>query len=153
MLLPMTYQYNTHSNPTISDSDDEGSYSGGTGSFTFNLTGLQPNTTYYVRARGSYKTAAGNKNTAYSPVVSFVYNSGAGVEGVTNDEAKVYVNNENVVVFGEAQMIEIYNVGGQLIESAQVEGLSSLDINHLATGAYIIKVIAADEVVTLKHVK
>jgi hypothetical protein len=76
-----------------------------------------------------------------------------GVVGVTNDEAKVYVNNENVVVFGEAQMIEIYNVGGQLIESAQVESLSSFDINHLATGAYIIKVIAADEVVTLKHVK
>ena len=86
-------------------------------------------------------------------VVSFVYNSEAGVEGVTNDEVKVYVSNENVVVFGEAQMVEIYNVGGQLIESAQVEGQSTFDINHLATGAYIIKVIAADEVVTLKHVK
>lgn len=123
------------------------------GEIAISSAALVNGTTYYVRARGSYKTAAGNKNTAYSPVVSFVYNSGAGVEGVTNDEAKVYVNNENVVVFGEAQMIEIYNVGGQLIESAQVEGLSSFDINHLATGAYIIKVIAADEVVTLKHVK
>ena len=123
------------------------------GEIAISSAALVNGTTYYVRARGSYKTAAGNKNTAYSPVVSFVYNSGAGVEGVTNDEAKVYVNNENVVVFGEAQMVEIYNVGGQLIESAQVEGLSSFDINHLATGAYIIKVIAADEVVTLKHVK
>ena len=123
------------------------------GEIAISSAALVNGTTYYVRARGSYKTAAGNKNTAYSPVVSFVYNSEAGVEGVTNDEAKVYVNNENVVVFGEAQMIEIYNVGGQLIESAQVEGLSSFDINHLATGAYIIKVIAADEVVTLKHVK
>ncbi len=123
------------------------------GEIAISSASLVNGTTYYVRARGSYKTAAGNKNTAYSPVVSFVYNSGAGVEGVTNDEAKVYVNNENVVVFGEAQMIEIYNVGGQLIESVQVEGLSSLDINYLATGAYIIKVISADEVVTLKHVK
>ena len=106
-----------------------------------------------MRARGAYKTASGNKNTAYSPVVSFVYNSGAGVEGITNDEAKVYVSNENVVVFGTAQSVEIYNIGGQLIEKANVEGQSTLDINHLATGAYIIKVISADEVVTLKHVK
>ena len=123
------------------------------GEIAISSAALVNGTTYYVRARGSYKTAAGNKNTAYSPVVSFVYNSEAGVEGVTNDEVKVYVSNENVVVFGEAQMVEIYNVGGQLIESAQVEGQSTFDINHLATGAYIIKVIAADEVVTLKHVK
>ena len=34
-----------------------------------------------------------------------------------------------------------------------VEGVSTLDINYLVKGAYVIKVVAADEVVTLKHVK
>ena len=58
--------YNTHPNPTISDSDEEDSYSGGTGSFTFNLTGLQPNTTYYVRA-----FASNSKGYVYGEEVSF----------------------------------------------------------------------------------
>ena len=107
-----------------------------------------------MRAQGAYKTAASASNkTDYSEVISFVYNAGAGVEGVTTDEAKVYVSNENIVMFGNAQTIEIYNIGGQLIETANVEGQSSFDINHLATGAYVIKVATADEVVTLKHVK
>jgi hypothetical protein len=50
-------------------------------------------------------------------------------------------------------MVEIYNMAGQLVESANVEGLSTFDINHIATGAYVIKVTTADGVVTLKHVK
>ncbi len=58
--------YNTHPNPTISDSDEEDSYSGGIGSFTFNLTGLQPNTTYYVRA-----FASNSKGYVYGEEVSF----------------------------------------------------------------------------------
>ena len=75
------------------------------------------------------------------------------MEGVVNDEAKVYVNNENVVVFGEAKAVEIYNAAGQLVDAVNVEGQSTLDINYLAKGAYVIKVVATDEVVTLKHVK
>lgn len=123
------------------------------GEIAISSASLVNGTTYYVRARGAYKTASGNKNTAYSPVVSFVYNAGVGVEGITNDEAKVYVSNDNVVVFDKAQAVEIYNLSGQLVEQANVEGQSTLDINNLATGAYIIKVITEDGVVTLKHVK
>lgn len=123
------------------------------GEITISSANLVDGTTYYVRARGSYKTASGTKNTDYTEVISFVYNAGAGVEGVANDEAKVYVSNENVVVLGVAQSVEIYNIGGQLVEQADVEGQSTFDINHLASGAYIIKVISANGVVTLKHVK
>ena len=123
------------------------------GEITISNANLVDGTTYYVRARGSYKTASGNKNTAYSEVISFVYNAGAGVQGIKNDEAKVFVNNENVVIFGNAQTIEIYNIGGQLVEVANVEDQSTFDINHLATGAYIIKVISNNDVVTLKYVK
>ncbi len=124
------------------------------GEITISSAKLVDGTTYYVRAQGLYKTASSASNkTAYSDVMSFVYNAGVGVEGITNDEAKVYVSNENVVMCANAESVEIYNIDGKLIETANVEGVSTFDINHLATGAYIIKVIAADEVVTLKHVK
>lgn len=124
------------------------------GEITISSAKLVDGTTYYVRAQGAYKTAASaSKKTDYSEVISFVYNAGAGVEGVTSDEAKVYVNSENVVVLADAEMIEIFNMAGQLVESANVEGLSIFDINHLATGAYVIKVTTADGVVSLKHVK
>ena len=124
------------------------------GEITISSKKLVDGTTYYVRAQGAYKTAASaSKKTDYSEVISFVYNAGAGVEGVTSDEAKVYVNSENAVVLADAEMIEIFNMAGQLVESANVEGLSTFDINHLATGAYVIKVTTADGVVSLKHVK
>ena len=124
------------------------------GEITISSKKLVDGTTYYVRAQGAYKTAASaSKKTDYSEVISFVYNAGAGVEGVTSDEAKVYVNSENAVVLADAEMIEIFNMAGQLVESANVEGLSIFDINHLATGAYVIKVTTADGVVSLKHVK
>lgn len=123
------------------------------GEITISSANLVDGTTYYARARGSYKVASGTKNTDYSEVVSFVYNANAGVEGVTSDDAKVYVTAENVVVFGNAQTVEIYNISGQLVEVADVEAQSTLDINHLTAGTYIIKVVSDNDVVTLKHVK
>lgn len=125
------------------------------GEITISSKNLEDGTTYYVRAQGTYKTASSATNkTAYSDVMTFVYSAEAGgVEGVTSDEAKVYVNSENAVVLADAEMVEIYNMAGQLVESANVEGMSTFDINHLASGTYIIKVVSADEVVTLKHVK
>ncbi len=56
--------WSTHHNPTISDSHtDDGS---GTGSFTSGMTGLFPNTTYYVRAY-----AVNSVGTRYGNEVSF----------------------------------------------------------------------------------
>ena len=125
------------------------------GEITISSAKLVDGTTYYVRAQGLYKTASSASNkTAYSDVMTFVYSAEqGGVEGVTSDDAKVYVNSENAVVLADAEMIEIFNMAGQLVESANVEGLSTFDINHLATGAYVIKVTTADGVVSLKHVK
>ena len=54
----------TISNPTTSNT--KVSAGSGTGSFTCNLTNLQPNTTYYVRAY-----AIDSKGTAYGEEVSF----------------------------------------------------------------------------------
>ena len=108
---------------------------------------------YYIRVQGKYATMDGSANTEWTTISAYYRGEGAGVEGVVNDDANVYVNNENVVVFGDAESIEIYNAAGQLVEIENVEGVSTLDINYLAKGAYIIKVVAADNVVVLKYVK
>ena len=56
--------WSTHSNPTTSDQGVNAN-SNGTGSFTCNMTGLSPNTTYYVRAfaKNSVGTAYGTQKT------------------------------------------------------------------------------------------
>lgn len=56
--------YSVYQNPTVSDS--KVSSDSGVGQFTCNLTDLQPNTTYYVRAY-----AVNSQGTAYSKEVSF----------------------------------------------------------------------------------
>ena len=114
---------------------------------------LEKDKLYYIRVQGKYATSEGSKTTDWKVISAYYRGEGAGVEGVVSDDAKVYVNNENVIVFGEAKAIEIYNVAGQLVEVVNVEGASTLDINYLAKGAYVIKVVKAETVVVLKYVK
>lgn len=116
---------------------------------TYSLTA---GTTYYVRAHGEYNvsTSSSMQKTGYSPVVSFVYNSGVGVEGIVEDAAEVYVTEANVLVTNGNADVEIYTMAGQMVEKVAVEG--SYDLNHLAGGIYVIKV-AGNDVVTLKFVK
>ena len=89
------------------------------------------------------------QKTAYSPILSFVYNSDTGVEGIESDVAEVYVNDDVLVVNAEAQ-VAIYTIAGQLVENVTVEG--SYDLSHLAGGMYVIKVVT-DNATTLKYVK
>ena len=58
--------WKTSANPTINDNKTTNGT--GTGSFTSNLTGLTPNTKYYVRAY-----ATNNVGTAYGNEVTFIY--------------------------------------------------------------------------------
>ena len=68
--------YATTQNPTISNTKvTSGS---GTGSFTCNLSGLQPNTTYYVRAY-----AINSKGTAYGTQVTFTTSKSISLPTVT----------------------------------------------------------------------
>ena len=59
--------YSTSSNPTMANG--KVASGSGTGAFTCNLTGLQSNTTYYIRAY-----AVNSKGTAYGDEVSFTTN-------------------------------------------------------------------------------
>ena len=114
---------------------------------------LKDGTTYYVRARGKFAltTKSSLQNTPYSEVMSFVYNAGTGVEDVTVNDG-IYVNSANIlVVGGQLANAEVYTIAGQLVESVMVE--SEHDLNHLATGAYIIRVATAQGTKTIKFVK
>ena len=58
--------WNTTGNPSISDNKTQQGIPSGTGSFTSSITGLTPNTSYYVKAYATYVTG-----TVYGQEVSF----------------------------------------------------------------------------------
>ena len=70
--------YSTNQNPTTADT--KVAAGSGMGSFTCNLTDLQPNTTYYVRAY-----ATNEKGTAYGEEVSFTTNKNIVLPSITTN--------------------------------------------------------------------
>jgi phosphodiesterase/alkaline phosphatase D-like protein len=64
--------WNTGGSPTTADSFTDEGAAASTGAFTSNITGLSPNTTYYVRAY-----ATNTAGTAYGNQVSFTTNASA----------------------------------------------------------------------------
>ncbi len=111
--------------------------------------------TYYLRAYGVYPTASNSATkTAYSDVMTFVYSSAAGIDGVVADEneGKVYVTANDELVLGNSEAeVAIYAVTGQLVNMVTAAGNYSLD--YLATGTYIIKVKNENGISTVKFVK
>ncbi len=114
---------------------------------------LEAGKLYYIRVQGKYATSEGSQSTDWKVISAYYRGEGVGVEGVVSDNANVYITDENVVVFGEADVVEIYNAAGQLVDVVNVEGATNLDVDYLAKGAYIIKVVVADKVAVLKYVK
>ena len=90
--------YSTHQNPTTYDNKVAGS--SGMGSFTCNLTKLQPNTTYYVRAY-----ATNEVGTAYGEEVSFTTK----VEVVDNPSS-----NLRAMSFSVSESKQVYFAKGNL---------------------------------------
>lgn len=90
--------YSTSPSPTTANTKIING-SGGTGSFTSNLTGLTANTTYYLRAY-----AINSAGTAYGNEVSFTTTAGGGVI-VTNPGAGVTFNGYTYssIVLGNGQ--------------------------------------------------
>ena len=94
----------TVSNPTTSNT--KVTAGSGTGAFTCNLTGLQANTTYYVRAY-----ATNSKGTAYGEQVSFTTNKTVVLPSVTTSTVTQFtqttaVAGGNVTADGNASVTE-----------------------------------------------
>ena len=110
--------YSTTQNPTTSNSKKvSGS---GIGSFTCNLTGLQANTTYYVRAY-----AVNSKGTAYGQEISFTTDKGILLPVLTTTVTQI--TNNSAVVVGN-----ITSDGGATVTERGIVycQLPNPDINH-----------------------
>lgn len=112
---------------------------------------LENGTTYYVRACGNYRltTSSAVKTTEYTPVRTFVYNSEAGVENVTADNAKPYVDGDILYIEG-GYAFEICDIAGRMVMTGSNSEQTRLD--SLVPGAYIIRVYTPN-ICTLKMVK
>ena len=127
--------YATTQNPTTSNTKvTSGS---GTGSYTCNLSGLQPNTTYYVRAY-----ATNSKGTAYGTQVTFTTNkqivlptvNTISVSGVTESGATV---SGNVTSDGNATVTE----RGIVYATTQNPTTANTKVkNGSGTGSYTCKI-------------
>ena len=113
--------WSTSQNPTISGSHTTDGT--GTGTFTSNMTGLEPNTTYYVRAY-----ATNSAGTAYGDQVSFT-TLPDGIQGDADGDGMLSINDVSIILnhlMGGAQ------ITGQAFINADIDGDNMLGINDVS---------------------
>ena len=123
--------WNTSTLPTISDSKTEEGEATSTGAFTSNMTGLTPNTTYYVRAYStndagtnygeevSFTTLASPKVTSVSPPSNGTYKAGQNLDFTLTYNEAVTVN-----TMGGTPYITL-NVGSKTVHATYITGTGS----------------------------
>ncbi|NSW93969.1 MAG: fibrobacter succinogenes major paralogous domain-containing protein [Bacteroidales bacterium] len=118
--------WSTNSTPTVSDSHTtDGS---GTGSFSSSITGLNPNTTYYVRAY-----AVNSVGTAYGSVISFT--TQPATTTVTDVDGNVY---NTVTIGSQVWMTENLRVTHYRNGDPIITGLSDNEWSSTTSGAFSI---------------
>ena len=113
--------WSTSQNPTISGSHTTDGT--GTGSFTSTMTGLEPNTTYYVRAY-----ATNSVGTAYGEEVSFT-TLPAGIPGDVDCDEVLTINDVSVLV---GHLMGTIQLTGQAFINADVDGDNEITINDVS---------------------
>lgn len=121
--------WSTSANPTIANSTT--SSGTGTGNFTSTLTGLQPHTTYYVRAYATNNTGT----TGYGNQVSFTTHSGTVVSKPTVQTASVTDITKNSATSGGI----VTSDGGATVTARGIEWSTSQNfttgINKISGGS------------------
>ena len=107
--------------------------SAGTLSLTFDVAELPSE----VKDRYTYVTVS---NPGSSARFTIAQGDGSSVEGVETSAVVVSVVDGNFVVKGSnASMVDVYNVAGQKVASAAVDGETVVNAENLAKGMYILK--------------
>lgn len=130
--------YSTSQNPTITNTHT--SDGTGTGEFTSSITGLTPNTTYYVRAY-----ATNEAGTAYGPQRTFITLPTGAIDGlftVGQEGQRVcfsqgnlqYQASTNTWRFAENQWNFVGGLGGSGLQFGNVSGSSNNDISSSYSG-------------------
>lgn len=133
--------YSTSPNPTLADNINSGG--SGTGLFTSNLSGLLPNTTYYLRAY-----ATNNTGTAYGNQETFTTSNPTSILTHSSDETVLVGPNpfidEIYIDLGQTSKphsIRIYDCFGRMV---QTENFSStqkfIEVKKLPGGIYFIEI-------------
>ena len=138
---------------TVNDPFSTGAITGTTTNTFASLSNLSPNTTYYFWV----KSICGNTTTNWTSGGSFTTHVLA-IESFTYDKIKVYPNPVKTILTisldRNISTVSVYNLLGQeLITKAVNSNETTIDIAHLTTGTYWIKVSSNNEVKTVKIIK
>jgi hypothetical protein len=114
--------WSTSQTPTISGNHTTDGT--GTGSFTSTMTGLTPNTTYYVRAY-----ATNSEGTAYGEVVSFTTLQQSLV-GDVNEDGVVSIDDVSVLL---SHVLGNITLTDQALINADVNGDGVISIDDVST--------------------
>lgn len=100
---------------------------------------MMDGTTYYLRSRGVYSltTSTASQYTDYSPVITFVYSSGAGVANVATD-TEAYVDAAAVLHTAAGARYAVADMSGRVLMTGISEGAT--DLSSFAPGIYLIRV-------------
>lgn len=125
---------------------------GTTGAFSCNLTGLTPNTLYYVR---SYAT--NSSGTCYGTQVTFTTSAdvASALDNKVENRARIYPNPANDVLnisgAENNNVLEVFNALGK--SCLRVKNRSQINIGGLPKGTYYIKISNNSKVLNLPFVK
>jgi hypothetical protein len=124
--------WSTYENPTIENNEGFTNDGSGTGPFTSNITGLSPNTTYYVRAY-----ATNSLGTAYGNELSFTT-----MELINIDWQKLLGGSGNDV----APFIQQTTDGGYIIAGRSDSDDGDVSGNHGLADYWIVKLTSTGEI-------
>lgn len=118
--------------PTFTDAKEARDIKAGT-------KNLVDGTKYYVRARATYATADGDKDTAWSDVVAFTYSKTEGVEDIEADGASraIIWDGETLRVADGTATITVYSAAGALVAD-YAPGVTEVKL-QLPAGVYVAK--------------
>ena len=126
--------WNTTGTPTIANSKTDKGAISATGAFTADMTGLNANTTYYVRAfaTNSVNTSYGVEVTFSSLITSLSSTIKSDFKAISTAGGKITLSGIN-----EAEVLVFNQLGQQLFTGRILNGMIN---KHFAKGIYFVKV-------------